>query len=457
MRKEVTKPSPLKNNTKTNSKLPSYKKIKILLYIVLIFLGIGFIQQIFFAKETISPLQEITTLPVIKEVRNITGANKYLVKGQTTDRINVLLLGQGGVEHEGPYLTDTIIIASYKPSTGQVAMISIPRDLQVESKELGKVKINAINAYGEVQGYPGGGSALVAKTIEDVFKIPIHYWIRVDFEAFKKIIDILGGIEVNIERSFTDYQYPAGENKYKTVSFEKGLQTLNGERALEYVRSRHSAEEEGDFSRARRQQKLLLALKDKILSSSTYLRVDKIAAIYNELQKNVQTNAQIWEIPNFIRLYQKYGISDITTKILDDSPLGPFYSTIDENGAYILLPKISDFSEVQFIIKNIFTISDIKKEVPRLAIQNGTTRAGLAQGTAEILKTFEFKIAQISNAKSQNYKKTVLYDFTGGEKEKSRKFLETTLQTKSQKTLPVIDNVENIDFLIILGEDQISQ
>ncbi len=457
--KKVTKPTQSNPSIKkpNKHKIPVYKKIKIALYLFLIFFGISFVYQVFFAKETITPLQDITTLPVIKNVRNITGANKYMVKGQISDRINALILGQGGIGHDGPYLTDTIMIASYKPSTGQVAIISIPRDMQVISKEFGKMKINSINAYGEVREYPGGGSALIAKTIEDNFNIPIHYWVRIDFEAFKRVIDLLGGVEIDIEKSFTDYQYPAGENKYKTVSFEAGKQTLSGERALEYVRSRHSAEEEGDFSRARRQQKLLLALKDKVLSSESLLKINKILPIYNELKQNIQTNVQIWEIPNFIQLYKKKGISTITSKILDDSPTGPLYSTIDESGAYVLIPKISDYSEIQFIVKNIFTISDIKEEAPMLSIKNGTSRVGLAQSTAEILKTFEFKITSLSNAESKNYQKTVLYDFTGGEKEKSKKFLETILQTKSQKTLPNISKDEKTDFLIILGRDQITE
>lgn len=152
---------------------------------------------------------------------------------------------------------------------------------------------------------------------------------------------------------------------------------------------------------------------------------------------------------------KKADLDSIIFKVLDDSPAGPLYSTTLSNGAYVLAPKISDYSEIQFIAENLFTINNIKNEHAALSIQNGTPEAGLAYNTAEIFRAFEFQVVEVKNAESQNFQKTILYDLTGGTKKQSLKFLESTLQTKAQKTLPLNTESEDMDFLIILGLDQI--
>jgi LCP family protein required for cell wall assembly len=175
--------------------------------------------------------------------------------GESDDRINVLLLGMGGLGHDGPYLTDTIIMASIRPSTKQVAMISIPRDLWVSIAGHGSSKINHANSYGETERHDWGG-AYTAQVIKDNFGIDIHYYLRVDFAAFEEIVDEVGGIRVNVERGFTDPEYPTNDYGVQMVSFAKGVQTMSGSRALIYARSRHGNNGEGsDFARAKRQQK----------------------------------------------------------------------------------------------------------------------------------------------------------------------------------------------------------
>ena len=182
------------------------------------------------------------------------------LKGELDDRINFLLLGQGGVGHEGPYLTDTIIFASLKPSTKELAMFSIPRDFYVKIPKNGWARINSANSIGETTDYDGGGSAYTAKIIEDVFDQPVHYWLRVDFDAFQKIIDDLGGVNVCVDHSFTDEYYPDENFGYEPVEFEEGCQKMNGDTALKFSRSRHGTNGEGsDFARSARQQKIILA------------------------------------------------------------------------------------------------------------------------------------------------------------------------------------------------------
>lgn len=423
---------------------------------IVIAAGIGFSHQIFFSKNTVPALKELTRLPVIREIRQLVGANDNQLKGESRDRINVLITGQGGKGHPGPYLTDTIILASIKPSTGQLALLSIPRDMVVQIPGNGLEKINAANAYGETNGYPGGGAAMAARIMEDTLDLPINYYARIDFAGFEKMIDDMGGVKINIKRGFTDLQYPDNDLGYEVVSFEAGEQILNGDQALKYVRSRHAEGEAGDFARVKRQQNLLVALKDKILSPGSLLSPSKLTKLYKNLNQNIATNIQVWEIPMFIGLVRNADFSNITFKVLDDSPAGPLYATTLENGAYVLAPKIADYSEIQFIAKNLFTISDIKKEDAKLVIQNGTTEEGLALNTAAILEAFDLDVVKISNAPSTNFAKTVLYDLTGNTKLKSKNFLESTLQTKALTTLPMTEEELGMaDFLIILGSDQV--
>lgn len=434
------------------------KRFKSYFLLTLIILGGIFIHQIFFASNTASPLQGLTRLPVIREIRGLVGANSGLLKGEARDRINVLVLGQGGLGHPGPYLTDTIILASFRPSTGQIAVLSIPRDMVVKIPDVGLERVNTANAFGEANNYPGGGAALAARVLEKTLKIPINYYVRIDFAGFEKLIDEMGGVELTIDNAFVDDQYPDNKFGYQTISFTAGVQTLTGEQALQYVRSRHASNGEGgDFARARRQQKLLLALKDETLATKNLLNPSRLVKYYETIEKHVATNLQLWEIPAFLNLSKSADFNSIIFKVLDDSPAGPLYSTTTESGAYVLAPKISDYSEIQFIVKNMFTIFNIKNEASQLVIQNGTAEEGLALNTAAILNAFEFNIAKISNAASQNYKKTVLYDFTGETKPSSRKFLESTLQTKAQGSLPLTEEFPDTDFLIILGNDQVPQ
>jgi len=158
---------------------------------------------------------------ILKRITNFVFKRQTDLVGKKDDRINILLLGMGGPGHNGPYLTDTIITVSIKPSTGHIAMISIPRDLGVDIPDYGKQKINHANAYGEAK-QEGAGAIYATKVIEDTFDITIPYYVRVDFQAFKEIIDNVGGVKIDVETSFTDHEFPAPNDEYRSLTFVKG-------------------------------------------------------------------------------------------------------------------------------------------------------------------------------------------------------------------------------------------
>lgn len=177
-----------------------------------------------------------------------------------TDRVTILLLGADTnadrTQSGEPPLSDTIIIVTIDPTTKQVGMLSIPRDLLVPIPGAGEQKINAAFSIGSQSSITGPG--LVRATIEYNFHIPIDYFVQVDFDGFEKIVDTLGGVMLDVPAPLKDDLYPGKGFNYTRLYFRTGLQRMDGARALSYVRTRH---DDSDFGRSQRQQQLLEALR----------------------------------------------------------------------------------------------------------------------------------------------------------------------------------------------------
>src|SRR3989344_4978518 len=187
------------------------------------------------------------------------------------DQVTILILGIAGMNHQGGTLSDSIIVVNYNLQTNSLLTISLPRDIWSDTLQ---DKINTAYAYGEAK-QKNGGLKIAKAEIEAVVGIPIQYATVIDFAKFKELIDILDGVDINVERSFTDHKFPipGRENdtcrgdtdlkcRYESITFNKGLTHMDGKTALIYVRSRHADGAEGnDFARNRRQQKILAAIK----------------------------------------------------------------------------------------------------------------------------------------------------------------------------------------------------
>ncbi len=218
-------------------------------------------------------------------------------------RTNFLVLGREGTDttRGGGLLTDTLIMVSIHPAAHDIVLLSIPRDIWVPSL---KAKINSAYYYGE-QKKPGSGGLILAKAaVGEVIDQPIHYAVVIDFAGFEKIIDLLGGVDIQVDRGFVDHKFPiAGrENdvcdgdplyacRYETVEFKSGLQHMDGAMALKFVRSRQAEGEEGsDFARSRRQEKMLLALRDKLLSKSVLTNWALLRQLLDQTNRMVVTD-----------------------------------------------------------------------------------------------------------------------------------------------------------------------
>jgi LCP family protein required for cell wall assembly len=310
---------------------------------------------------------------------------------ETDGRTNVLIIGLDR-RNDGVLFslnTDTLIVASIGRVDGDIVLISIPRDLWVESPTGGFNKINAMYAYG---GGDNGGAQNLQKVVENVLGLPIHYYAVVDFNIFKETINTLGGIDVNVENAFTDHEYPidgkevdmcgksqeeadkqieAGQAlyvifpcRYETLNFQAGPQKMDAETALKYARSRHATTtiENTDFARAKRQQNVITAVKNKALSMNTLFNPIKLKELYDTYAKNVQTSIDLPTMQSFYLLSQQVNFNNVKSIVLDDRSSaevgGLLYAPTDTTlygGKWVLIPRAGDFSQLHaYVQKYIF-------------------------------------------------------------------------------------------------------
>lgn len=424
-------------------------------------------------------------VPLLGKLVGLVESSERDLKGEKDDRINILLLGMGGAKHDGGYLTDTIMLVSLQPSTGKVAMMSIPRDTVIMVDGMGWQKINAVNALAESKKKGSGGEA-ISQALSDVLDMPIHYYFRVDFEGFVNIIDELGGVDVYVDNTLSDYTYPISgqednpnyDSRYEHLYVESGWHTMDGSLALKFARSRHAQGAEGsDFARSRRQQKIIQAVKDKLLKSENLLKPAMIASIASQLNEHVSYNFKTWEILKLWSKFKDTSSEDIYTYGLDDGPGGLLVSGRSEAGAYILSPRSGDFSEIRYFVKNFFPDTeksnkkdDKKAEIKEnkqeasLEIKNGTWITGLASKTAIDLEKNKFSVLKIGNSSKRDFKKTAIYDLSYGAKDEALKFLTEFLSADVFFEVPswlakdikseVGEGEATVpDFIVILGEN----
>lgn len=239
-------------------------------------------------------------------------------------RTNFLILGIRGFETNDADLTDTIVFVSLDQKSKKAILLSVPRDLWVPEIQ---AKINTAYHY--------GGFDLAKKTVSEVLGQEIDYLVVVNFESLGEIVDVLGGVSVNVQRSFTDSRYPiAGKEndlcdgdkefkcRYESIHFEAGEQQMNGETALKYIRSRNAEGEEGtDFARSTRQQQLVLALKQKILMRDVYLNPSKVSRLFKVFQEYLVVDINRFEYGNLALLLAKIDWNQMKVAALDGNLL----------------------------------------------------------------------------------------------------------------------------------------
>ncbi len=279
------------------------------------------------------------------------------------NQVNILALGIAGGTHEGPNLSDSIMVVNYNLKTNQLTTVSLPRDIWSSDLE---DKINTAYAYGEARA-KGKGLELAKREIAKVIGKPIQYAVVIDFDKFKDLINLLGGIDVTVDRSFVDNEFPipGKENdlcgndpdygcRYESVSFTAGPAHMDGETALNFVRSRHAKGDEGsDFARTKRQQKVVEAVKNKLISlakKNDFVTLEKLYLTFDKSANRDITNQQIAILVKKIVL--SLGFHQKQAVLSEDMFVVPDYS--DYGGAYVLIPKSGSFDLIhQYIDCNI--------------------------------------------------------------------------------------------------------
>lgn len=260
------------------------------------------------------------------------------------ERWDILILGmRGRYAKSGGMLTDSIIVLSYKKETGETAIISIPRDLWVEVPNWGMQRINYAYVAGETEEKGGGGLRKAKEVIKDVTALDIDFAVVVDTSALKEIVDTLGGIEIYEDRYFSMQFY----KNYVTIY--PGKNYLSGSEAMAYTGSRAVG---SDFGRMKRQQKVILAMKDKVFSLGLLARPDKIWNILDSVERHVEADIPFSQLKELIQIASSLKIESIKQVVFDTTNY--LYSTHTSRGAYILLPKAGDFSEIKELCQNIF-------------------------------------------------------------------------------------------------------
>jgi LCP family protein required for cell wall assembly len=400
-------------------------------------------------------------------VSSLSGTNKKQLSGEKDGRINVLLLGAAGQNNPGKNLTDTVMVMSIDCKNKKLALLSLPRDLYVSiPNDDHSTKINNIYQYGLSSGK---GAGPIKETVEKITSLPIHYYLIVDFDAFTKIINHIGGINVYVEKDILDTRYPGPNYSYETFQLSQGMQVLDGATALKYVRERHD-DPEGDFGRAKRQQQVIQAVKNKLFSAQTLLNVLAINNILNTLGDNVKTDIQLDDLERFIELSRVIDTQNIGNVVIDawkkESLLKVSHVTLGNARAFVLVPRVGNFSEIQEAAENIFNSEIFKKrqeqinqEAPTITIVNRSKDDLLGYKLKDLLTdSLSFKDVYLRNEQDEpDQSQTFIQDNTGGKKLFSLDELIKKIPAKLSNEQNILsdDGNENTDFIIFIGNDLI--
>jgi LCP family protein required for cell wall assembly len=272
-------------------------------------------------------------------------------------RVNVLLLGMRGANMPGGgLLADSIMVASLDTENNKLALISVPRDLYVKIPDTNeRGKINSVYSHWE-SGGRGQGMAKMEAMMETITGLKIDHAIAINFAGFQKLIDTVGGVDVRMPKGFSEtQQFVEGNECGGSFTLPAGTNHLNGEKALCYARARVQT---NDFDRSKRQQVILKALKDKMISLGTLADFNKVNNILNIVGDNVKTDMTPDEMKGFYDQYSNMKDADIVQRVFDNSEKGLLM--VPEAGTglgYVLVPRAGqdNYSQLQDASKNIFT------------------------------------------------------------------------------------------------------
>ncbi len=380
---------------------------------------------------------------------------------QGRERVNVLVLGiDRRAGEEGYFRTDTMLVLTLDPVTKTGGVLSIPRDLWVPIPGYGVARINAAHVFGQRDGYPGGGPALSAKTVENNLGIPIHYHVRVDFDAFVEIVDRIGGIDIYVEEEIRDRTYPSNDPAdpygYDPLYIEAGQQHFDGELALKYARTRHTSG--GDFDRARRQQQVVRAIFEKVKRLDMLpTLIAQAPQMWRTVQDSVETDLQLDQGIALARLATQVDPDDIHFGVIDERYTIPY---VTESGAEVLILLRDRMRELR---DEMFTSEDpsveegsepdsqLDSEAATIEVLNGTLTEGLAAEVTERLRELNLGVVHTGNADRQDVGESLIIVHT--DKAYTAQYIARFLDLPSSAIVQGSEPAAEYDISLILGAD----
>lgn len=381
------------------------------------------------------------------------------------ERLNILAVGVDAREGDATsFNTDTLIVVSVDPVTNQVAMFQVPRDM-VDVP----VPANARALWGSTYGgkvnswynqnrnrtdlWPGksatarGFNALKA-LLGELYGLDIRYYVKVDFSGFRDAVNTLGGLQVNVQMPVYESLYPAGGGFLTRLYIPAGPQHMTGAEALRYARSRHRAT---DFDRGRRQQRVLISLKDQMSVQAILANLDQLIT---DIQRSVKTDIPVSELPKMLSL-----VDEVDTKNVRSYVFSPnVYATEYANSArgYIITPNVT---RIRRAVKEAFSISAdllaqrdrLGEEEARVWVQDASGR-GLSAGNAEWL-AYNGLDASAPNKRISTQIATTeiaVYNGAGAKMPETVAFLE---KVYGVTVVTVVDPTVTVDFIVTLGRD----
>lgn len=413
------------------------------------------------AQTSTTPLPMQTSLPIAIE--------ETPVAWDGAERVTILIMGldyRDWETGEGPPRTDTMMLLTIDPITHTAGMLSIPRDLWVEIPGFEHNRINTAFFLGEANNLPGGGPALAMKTVENFIGVPIQYYAVIEFSAFERMIDEIGGVDVLVKERVKIS--PIGRT---SLWLEAKPYHLDGPEALAYARTRKT--EGGDFDRAERQQQIALAIRDRVMGFNMIpMLITKAPALYQELKAGIRTNLIDPNAPPEQMVQQLQRIIGLGLLAMEIDPttikkgvIGPpdmVMLALLPSEAEVLIPVPEAIRQLRdeifatssalspFVVGN-GPLDAALLEAARIEVLNGAGIEGFAGQIAQYLQGLGLNVVEVGNADRLNYDRTVVIDYTGNPY--TRRYLLDLANLTESQIINQFNLDSPIDITIILGAD----
>jgi LCP family protein required for cell wall assembly len=414
---------------------------------------------------------------VVYDLHKLFGGNIFSIfsttklKGEDSGRVNILLAGNSADDpgHNGANLTDSIMIVSIDTRNNTAFLLSVPRDLWVQTDNNGYQKINDAYVDGQnnnfsAPGYPNGGMGELEQIVSQKFGIPIDYYALINYAAIKEAVDAVGGISVNIQSSDPRGIYDP-DIDYTThgplVRLTNGVHTLDGEQALDLARARGDAYgsygfAESDFARTQYQREMLVALKQKADTLSVLANPAKLSSLSDAIGNNVTTDfnlSQVHRLYNLTKMIKGNNIQSLSLNSANGMNLLASYRGTDGEEALIPALGIDNYSAIQSFVAQQTSTNPVVKENASLVVLNGTDTFGLATRVKAKLIAQNFASPQIGDANTTAQTTTSIIDNSNGKKPATRAALAKIFGDNFTTQNPYA-GVYSANFIIVVGTDQ---